>query len=694
VIISTRPSIVHFLGLAAACVSLARGDVTVPTFFSDHAVLQKADKVPVWGKAAPGESVTVNLDKATATVKAGDDGKWKAILDLHTEGPGPYDLSIQGANQLTFKDVLVGEVWLCGGQSNMEFPLGAFPVGKIEVPTSANPLLRRFKVKFNASPTPVEDVQGRWELAGPKTTSQWTAVGYFFGKKIQAEMGSPVGLMEDCVGGTLIETWMSADALASDPDLRGGALKSQNDRLAFDNYGIQYAAWEKQYNREDHPVGNPQTFAAPTADMTGWTSVTIPGLLGDAGVPNGGAIWIRRTIPVPSDPDVQPNKGLDMTLGDIHDSADVYWEGKKIATCDPTATTHRVGVRFNLVQAPGGVLALRIFCPGPGAALQIGTSAGSNKLQANHFQLSGEWQAKVETALPAVDPAALATLPQKPDAVPYPPQNVAGYLWNGMINPVVSYGIRGVIWYQGEGNWNHGYQYHSEFPELIKDWRDKWGEGDFPFYFCQIANCQVPATKPGNDDAAELREGQDRGLSQPNTGEAILIDIGEEGNIHPADKPDVGDRLARLALANTYGKKDVVSAGPTFDSFAIEGDKVRVHFKHTDGGLIAKPMPATYQPLSTDPATKPLVRNSPDSQLEGFAICGEDRKWSWANATIDGDSVVVSSPDVSKPTAVRYAWAYYPWVNLYNGAGLPAGPFRTDDFPLRSEKSRYGDPEH
>jgi sialate O-acetylesterase len=597
---------------------------------------------------------------------------------------------VQGKNQLTFSEVLVGEVWLCGGKSNMEFPLGAFPIAKTEVPNSANLMLRRFKVKFNPSPTPVDDVQGKWELADPKTTPGWTAVGYFYGKKLQNELSVPVGLLEDCIGGTVIETWMSPDALASDPDLKAGADKAQADRKAFDDYGTQLAAWEKQYNREDHPAGDPQTFATPTIDTTDWKTVTLPGTFAAAGLPDAGAIWIRKTIPVPGAPDIVPGKGIDLYLSDVQGTDDVYWNGKKIGAGGVTATNHRYGIRFNLVTPGAGVLAVRIFNPASGAGIQIGKGLFESRFEGNHFQLKGDWLAKAETPLPPLDATAQAALPQKP-GIPYDPQNTAGYLYNGMINPVVSYGIRGAIWYQGEGNYNHGYQYRTEFPELIKDWRAKWGEGDFPFYFCQIANNHQHPVKPGDDPAAELREAQDQGLTLPNTGEAILIDIGDESNIHPPDKMDVGDRLGRIALANTYGKT-VSFSGPVHDSVSVEGGKIRIHFKYADGGLVAKPMPATYQPNLADPKTAPVVRNSPDSQLEGFSICGEDHNWHWASAQIDGDSVVVSSPDVPTPVAVRYAWAFNPWCNLYNGAGLPAGPFRTDNFPELSEKLRYGDP--
>ncbi len=678
-------SVLFIIGLGLT----VQADVTVPALFSDHAVLQKAEKVPVWGKAEPGEAVTVTLDKATASATAGADGKWKALLDLQAEGPGPYSLTVQGKNLLSFADILVGEVWVCGGQSNMDFPLSAFPVAKEEVPKSANPLLRQFKVKATPSAVPLEDVQGHWVEASPETSGQFSATGYFFGKQMQKELGVPVGLLKDCVGGTMIETWMSPDALAVDPEVKAGAEKAQRDRLAFDEYGMKYLEWQKQQGREDHPPGDPQAFAAPGIDTSDWKPVTLPGLFATAGLPEAGAIWIRKNIPVPS-ADIHPKKGIDLYLGNIHDSADIYWNGKKFASSPVTATNHRFMVRPNLVIAGDSVLAVRVFCPGSGAGITPETGTYAGRFQGNHFMLKGEWLAKAEYELPPLDAAARATLPPKPE-VPYDPQNVASYLFNGMINPIIPYGIKGVIWYQGEGNWNHGFQYRAEFPALIKDWRAKWGQGDFPFYFCQIANNHPPSSVPGDDIAAELREAQGMALSLPQTGQAILIDIGEQDNIHPANKMDVGDRLARLALSHSYGKK-LTSSGPVYQSMAVESEKVRLRFGSTDGGLVAKPMGATYQPLSTDPKTLPLVRNSPESELEGFAICGEDQVWKWALGKIDGDTVLVWNPEVPKPVAVRYAWAFNPLCNLYNGGGLPAGPFRTDDFPLLSAKARYGTP--
>lgn len=660
-----------FLLLSLCAASALHAEVKLPALFSDRAVLQKSERVPVWGKADPGESVTVTLGKATASTTTGADGRWRVLLNLKGAGPESAELVVQGRNRIAVSDVLVGEVWLCGGQSNMDFPLSAFPIAKTEVPNSANPQLREFRVKKATSAEPVDEVEGKWVIAGPQTSGSFSATGYFYGKNLQKALQVPVGLVTSCIGGTFIETWMSREALASDPGITEGANRARAERVAFDTYVADHKAWQTKFGRADRRAADAQTFAAPGVDTSDWKPVTLPGALGAAGIPDGGAIWLRKTIPVPSS-DIVAGKGIDLFMEGIRDYAEIYWNGKKIGSSDLTDVAHRYGIRGNLVQAGEGVLAVRIFNPANGAEI-----LAKGRFQGNHYLLKGEWLAKVEAALPPLEGEALSALPVRPTAMPYEPQNVASYLFNGMIHPVIPYGIRGVIWYQGEGNWNRGYQYRTEFPALIKDWRAKWGQGDFPFYYCQVANFQVRPKKPGNDWQAELREAQSMALALPNTGQAILIDIGEEWNIHPANKMEVGDRLARIALAKTYGKTDLVYSGPVYAGMAIEGGKVRIRFSHTHGGLVAKS-------LAGEPA-----RNAPGGELEGFSICGEDRKWQWADAKIDGDTVVAWSAQVPKPVAVRYAWSNNPLCNLYNGGGLPGGPFRTDDFPMMSEKNRY-----
>jgi sialate O-acetylesterase len=482
----------------------------------------------------------------------------------------------------------------------------------------------------------------------------------------------------------MIEAWMSNDALAADPVLKEGAEKAQNDRRAFDQYSERYKEWQKKYGREDRKQGDPATFAGPDVDTSDWRPVTLPGFFAEAGLPEAGAIWVRRKVPAPSAPDITPRKGIDMFLDNIRDSNEVYWNGRRVGSSPIDSVVHRYGVKGEYVNEGENVLALRVFSAGESG----GIAPGGSRFQGNHVPFKGEWLAKVEYAFPPLDKAAMDEFPKRP-ATPIDSQNVAGYLYNGMIHPLIPYAIRGVIWYQGEGNWNRGYQYRAAFPAMIADWRAKWGRGDLPFYYCQIANLGAHSKQPERTSAfAEVREAQSMALSLPNTGQAVLIDVGEEEDIHPADKMSVGDRLARIALAQTYGKA-VVFSGPVFDSMTLEGDKARIRFKHAAPGLLARPMPETYAPNSKSGRMVPLVRNSPRSEIEGFAICGEDKKWEWANARIEGETVVVWADAVPKPVAVRYAWAQNPFCNLYNAAGLPANPFRTDDFPLASRNAKY-----
>ncbi len=299
----------------------------------------------------------------------------------------------------------------------------------------------------------------------------------------------------------------------------------------------------------------------------------------------------------------------------------------------------------------------------------------------------GPTVSKVEYALAA--PAPDKPAPQFPAAPSVSPENTATYLYNGMINPILSYAISGAIWYQGESNAGRAYQYRTAFPLMITDWRKHWGQGDFPFYFVQVANYQPKASAPGESGWAELREAQNMALKLPNTGQAVIIDAGESDDIHPRNKAIVGQRLARIALARDYGEKDLVYSGPTYKSMKVDGSKVRLSFDHIGGGLVAKELPATYLKKYLTNETATLVRNTPSSELEGFAVCGDDKKWSWADAKIDGNEVVVWSDKVPNPIAVRYGWADNPTCNLYNKGGLPASPFRTDDFPGVTINGKY-----
>jgi sialate O-acetylesterase len=676
-------SVIFVLPLA-----IAHADVKLPAIISDHMVLEKTAKVPIWGTADPGEEVTITLDGQTVKATAGADGKWKAVLNLANSGPGPFSLTVQGKNTITIKDVVVGEVWVASGQSNMAWVLKNTVDAEKEAAQSTNPLLRQFQVKRATSPTPLDDCEGTWTTASPENSPEFTAVGYYFGKRLQKDLGVPVGIVNTTWGGTPSEAWTSSASIESVPDLK--AAKEKHFRLVENQpedrkkWVAAFGEWLKTTNREDKTVADAAKYAAPDANTEGWKKVTLPGPVTAEGLSGNGAVWVRteieRTGPATT------AAGLD--LGAIGGFDSVYWNGELITALDyrdyPGAGFSRRGGKYSIpaekVKTGKNTLAIRIYAPAGPAKFPTVPKFVGNALE--------NWVATEEFSLPALSAEQLAAAP-KPPVNPPQRQSIATQLFNGMINPILPYAISGAIWYQGESNAGRAHQYRTAFPLMITDWRKVWDQGDFPFYFCQLANYMAKNDAPGESSWAELREAQSMTLSLPKTGQAVLIDIGESGDIHPRNKKDVGERLALIALANDYGK-NVAFSGPVYDSLKIEDGKVRLTFKHTDGGLVAKPVPATYDVTTRDNKTAPLVRNSPDSELEGFAICGEDKEWVWADAKIDGNTVVVWSDKVPKPVAVRYGWADNPNVNLYNGAGLPATPFRTDDFTPVTLNAKYG----
>jgi sialate O-acetylesterase len=663
-------------------------------------VLQKAAHVPIWGTGAPGEDVTVSIAGQTAQAKAARSGKWKAILNLAQSGPGPYQMTVKGTNMLQVNDVLVGEVWLASGQSNMELTLEVTTGAAQEIAASANPQLRQFIVVKKTSAVPLDDLQGAWFVASPATTLRFSAVAYYFSKDLQQNLKVPVGVINSSFGGSTCEAWMSGDAISRNPDVRAAQDKAIADLASYParlkKFAAGYPAWAKQfyypwaakYAREDHEVGDPQQFAAPTANTSDWKTIRLPGQFAQAGLPYNGAVWIRRQVPVSVNVAGRP---LRVDIGTIRDFTTVYWSGVKIGGASPETPPGRESkwtcmVPRELVKAGTATLAVRVFSPRGDASLNA-DALGYNFRTVQHGNvtfLAGDWLAKAEYSLPPLDPTAVQAFPREP-APPAPVSNIPGTLFNAMLNPLIPYAIRGIIWYQGESNASFAYQYRTLFPAMIEDWWTHWQRPDLPFYFCQLPVFGDKVPVPSESNWAELREAQSFALALPATAEAVLIDQGDENELHPRNKKPAGDRLAAIALAEAYGR-DVPHQGPVFQKMTKEGAAIRICFGHGSGDLVAHPLPARYQRRSTSPDTVPLVRNSPQSQLEGFAICGANHQWKWADAKIDGNTVVVSSSAVPDPIAVRYAWASTPTCNLFNAAGFPAAPFRTDDFPISTAK--------
>lgn len=671
-----------------------RADVKLPSIFSDHMVLKADEKVPLWGNANPGEEVAVSMDGQTVKATAGVDGKWKVLLDLTGSKPGPFEMTVSGKNTLKISDVVVGEVWLASGQSNMFWKLnsGEFATvgGAEEAARSANPMLRVFEVGGAIVEQPQDDCVGSWVVAGPETSGKFSAVAYYFAKRLQHELNAPIGIISASVGGTEVEPWTSQQAPDTDPEFL--AVKRQIWKT-FAEYPVkkqkfltEISAWLKAHDREDKPPADPEAYAAPGLSTAGWTSVNLPGPISGPGLPVNGAIWLRRDITLSENllaPLRANGSELGIGVGPIEGVVRVYWNGKLMSPSAVDFSTEgyaqNFGIPIKLVKVGPNTLAIRVFSPVAPFNFSVSPTVYSGQ--------GGVWLAKMEYALPPLDAAAQASAPRHPTPL-RSPQSTPSFIFNGMIHPLIPYALSGVIWYQGESNVGRGYQYRYAFPLLIKDWRQHWGDAELPFYFCQISNLNPKVTDPGAASPyAELRESQGAALKLPHTGQAVTIDLGEAGNVHYHRKREAGERLALIALANTYGKK-IVFSGPVCSSMKVEDGKILLQFDHVDGGLVAQPLPATYVVDSVSGTTAPTVRNSPKSEIEGFAICGENQKWAWADAKIEGDLVLVWSHKVPKPVAVRYAWADDPVCNFYNAAGLPASPFRTDDFQVSTEKNK------
>ena len=671
--------------LAAAFAVSLRADIVLPSLLSTHAVLQKSAATRIWGKADPGEKVHITLGSVQADTEAGADGRWQATVNLLKSDAGPFDLVVTGKNTLTVADVMVGEDWLCAGQSNMQWSLRGDAKEMTWLLTSkhTNPMLRQFQVAIDTAADPRDDCKGAWTVATPQDAPAFTGVGYFFGKKLQTELQVPVGLIHSSVGGTPIEQFMSLEAFEKLPSLNAGRLARLKTFDAFpgrlQEFVTAYNAWTAKYDRQDK-IADPALFAGPDIPVTDWSPMPIPGKAASPGT-----LWVRHTVEAAG---LAVGHPATLTLGGLHDFVSIYWNGALITQTDPAhppiAGIYKFTIPGEQVRAGTNVLALRLVSAAdPPGLYDHGVSLGLGG-QGSPVKWEGDWLAKMENTLPPVTDQARHEFPK----APFPPSiSLACSVYNAMIAPLLPFTLRGITWYQGEANVPRAQQYKSCFQAMIEDYRQKWGS-ELPFYFCQLPNYLPAPNDYSRGRWAELREAQAAALALPETGQAVLIDVGEEGNLHPFDKRDPGERLALIALANTYGKA-VAYSGPVFHSLTVDGSRARVKFTHLDGGLVARPVPEGYKPNTNAPVVKPLVRTSPQSQLEGFAVCGEDGKWVWADASIVGDTVVVSAPAVSRPVAVRYDWSDSPWGNLYNGAGLPASPFRTDTQPELSANNKY-----
>ena len=650
-----------FIGLILTLTTQTFADVRVPSLIGDNMVLQRDKKVRVWGWAAPNERVTVELGKEKASAVTDTNGHWQVLVGPLKAG-GPLELKIAGNNTLSFKNILVGEVWVCSGQSNMEWPLINSKDGAAAVAQANYPEIRLFTVQKDTATSPLDDVKGHWVVTTPDEAGQFSAVGYYFGRELQQKLKVPVGLIHTSWGGTPAEAWTSPETLAANPELKP-ILERYQMRLKDlpeqrEEYARRLAEWtQKNLYIDEGNKGEALGYADQKTSTADWSTMKLPQFVETAGIKMDGSIWFRREVDVPAD---WVGKDLELSLAAIDDFDTTYFNGKRVGgvgseTPNSYMVQRRYKVPSELVKPGKNTIAVRVFDSGGEGGFGPGkmSLAIVGGAESTAIPLEGEWKYKVEDQMTPKNP----DWGSRPEAPGPTNQNSPSVLYNAMLAPITPYGIRGAIWYQGESNAGRAYQYRTLFPTMIRNWRSAWGGGDFPFYFVQLANYLPVKPEPADSEWAELREAQTLTLKEPATGMAVIIDIGEAGDIHPRNKLDVGHRLALWALANAY-KQPVEFSGPLFSGYTVEGDKVRVKFDHAAG-----------------------LKTSDGAAPKGFAIAGEDHKFVWAEARIEGNSVVVWSKDIAKPVAVRYAWADNPVTNLYNKVDLPAVPFRTDDWP-------------
>ena len=644
--------------LSLACSALAQNSSEpalrplpfVSTIFGDNMVLQRGKKNTIWGWSDPGDKVRVEIAGKHASCIAGPDRRWQVKMQPPAVG-GPYTIKISGHQSVELHNVLVGDVWLCGGQSNMQVPLRFARNGEEEVKAANFPEIRFFSVGPHPAYHHTDVVEGSWKVVSPETADHVSAVAYYFAHKVQQEIHVPIGLVVDALGGTPAETWTSATALRPLKDF--DVPLAELEKLAAagaPEYGNYVMHWYDQYD-----VGIKGNWAGPDLDDSTWKMVEIPGGFSDLGVPETPAVaWFRKEIVVP-DP-IPAGRAL-LFLGSVERMDTAYINGTQIGA-SAWVENPRVYLIPDGVLKPGkNVVAIRVLKTKP----QGGFLAKPEELrlelgEKTSIALAGKWkgQLSVDARPPHPLPIGYENWPVIPSV-----------LYEGMLAPIAPLSITGALWYQGEQNSERGFQYRRILPAMIEDWRKLFGQGDFPFYIVSLPTFRQRSPTPIDDTWAETRESQAfAAATVRNSCLAVTIDTGDPDNLHPKDKRPVGERLALCALAKHYGER-VVYSGPTLASVERLPGSIRLHFAHMDGGLIVK-----------------------GAKLEEFAIAGEDRKWYWADAHIEGDTVVVSSPSVPNPKEVRYAWQSNPAATLFNGAGLPASPFRTDTWPGITERQR------
>jgi sialate O-acetylesterase len=641
-----RTQALFIFTLLTILVTTSFAQVRLPKLISDGMVLQREAKIRIWGWSSPGEQITVALDKNKRKTTASSRGEWSLELPAMKAG-GPYTMKIAGKNSITLNDVLIGEVWLCAGQSNMVHQMDIHDVTYAKDIATANyPAIRHFKIPTETNlEGPGKDVNGgSWQRAVSEEVRPFSAVAYFFARKLYDKYKVPVGLINASVGGTPIEAWISEEGLKEFPEILK-TIKQNKDTAYVNSLNRKRPDGRGQVSEEPTDKGLKGAKPWYAVDFTpkDWRNINIPGYWEDQGIKDlNGVVWYRREIEIPQS---MVGKDAKLFLGRIVDADKVYINGREVGNTTYQYPQRRYKIPAGVLRAGKNVFVIRVtnfsgkggFVPDKPYYIFTGSDT---------VDIKGDWQYKVGEVF----------VPRPPSFSGISAQNQPTALFNAMVAPFIKYQVKGILWYQGESNAGRPQEYASLLAALIKDWRQKLGNPAAPFINAQLPSFMDVTYLPSESNWALLREAQLKAVSIPNTAMAVTIDLGEWNDIHPDNKKDVGERMALAAQKLAYNE-DVVYSGPLYNDHKIEGNRFVIGFSHVGSGLI------------TDDG----------EELSEFAIAGEDKKFVWANAKIEGDKVIVWSEEVPDPKYVRYAWADNPDnPNLYNKERLPASPFRIE----------------
>lgn len=624
------------------------------SIFQSNMILQRDKPCTFWGTADSKEKISLTVNKLSYDCVADNLGNWKVVSSAQPAGGAPFQILIKGKNSIVLNNILFGDVWICGGQSNMQFHVSELAQKEADPAKDNNSNIRIFTAGVATNYVPQTALaSGEWKVASVETIQEFSAVSFFFGRYLQQHLNVPIGLISDNLGATAVETWMSTEAVHQFPQFDSFyndylLQKKSTKEVAADFEKIK-SSWEKKYYLKNDS-GFLQQWYLPATDVSDWKTTDVPGYWEDKGLTDfDGSVWYRREFDLP---DTYKSGGFPINLGQVDDYNIAWVNGKRVGEMLGNLNYSSYTAPDSILKPKKNVLVVRIF------------DAGGKGGMYNQFW-DGSWGGKWKFKPGLKIDAAKFVRPKVVNADLFCSPSM---LFNGCIAPLTNLSIKGAIWYQGESNAARAQEYKQLFPAFIQDWRKQFNQGDFPFFFVQLANYYPEQSQPTPSDWAELREAQAAALALPNTGMAVAIDLGEANDIHPKNKQDVGLRLGMAAL-NVAFNKDSIHLSPLYDHLQVQDDSIIIHFKNVANSLVTK---------------------DKYGYARGFSIAGKDSVFHWAKAYIKNNTVVVYNNEVAHPVAVRYAWANNPGaLDLYNEQGLPVAPFRTDDWPAATDKKKF-----